>query len=218
MLFGSHNMCWEEYCLKYNHIPEEKNYFSIEHRNKLAKRIIERNISTLPHSSYIFQFEDSSGYPSILRSFEEFKIITMLLKNNIKFKYEKHSVNWLDKNGFEHIYIPDLKIGKDFYEIKGVGLKRLEHFNNEEKYKKSKIILKQLNCELFLVNTKILQKKFNLNKSVYNNNFFYKELKTLLDNNKVKIKYRAIKNLQPKLLKIIDENYQNNLNIIKYGE
>lgn len=215
-IFQSHLETWEQYCLKYNHNILEKTYFSLEHRKKLSMANIKNGISNKPNKSYYFNINNDK-YPKIIRSYEQFKIISTLINQNIQFEYQNNKILWFDNNGFEHNYIVDLKINNLFFQIKGCSNKKIKNFYSQEKYIKVNQILNKINKKLQIINFNMFLQKFQLNKEIYNENFFIDLIKKLLNDNQITIKYFVINNNSPRLFKKLDLNYINNKNLIILG-
>lgn len=214
-IFESHReISWEDYCLKYNHNISDKTYFSKEHREKLSKKAIENNISNHPNRSYYFLINDEN-YPKALRSFEEFKIISILLDKHIKFDYEKDLITWTDKNNFEHHYVVDITINNQFYEIKGNSEKRINSMKYEEKYIKVNEVLNAKNKKLIFINYEKFLEIFSIKNDEYSELFFIEKIKNLLNNDKLKILYDSFNGKRnPRLFQKIDKEYKNNKNLI----
>ena len=209
------NITWNDYCLKFNHDVKNKIYFTKTHRENLSKKAIKNNISNHPNRSYYFIFENNNLYPKTLRSFEEFKIISILLNKNIKFDYEKDLIVWTDKNNFEHHYVVDITINNKFYEIKGNSEKRIGSIKKDEKYIKVNEVLKAKNKELIFINYENFLKIFSINENEFKEEYFIEIIKDLIKNNELKILYNSFNGKRiPRLFQKIDKNYKSNKNLI----
>lgn len=142
------------------------------------------------------------------RSFEEFKVLFILLKNNIKFNYESYTIKYPYKGSIKR-YLCNLEIDGEFFEIKS-DLKRFD----KEKYEIIKNEFLKQNKNFYVVTLNSLKEKFKLKES-YN---IIDECKKLLNKNNINFTcYSYYDNSL--ILKSIDENYKQNKNIkfIKIG-
>lgn len=175
------------------------------------KKIINNEIKGFSNASYGITIKFNYNNKNFtVRSFEEFKVIYLLLKNNIKFKYEKIIINYKLNNRFRK-YLLDLKINEKYFEIKGNSEKKILKIEQEEKFKKIISYCNFNNIYFKIVNYNIFCKEINIKKE--NDEFFYKELRCLLDNNKAECIYTLNENQKSRILKKIDVNYKNNPNI-----
>lgn len=144
------------------------------------------------------------------RSFEEFKVIYTLLKNNISFEYEKIFLNY-KLNDVLHKYILDLKIGDMYIEIKSNTTKC--NYYDIPKYKSIEDMLLKINKHLYILTYKEICDKLNIKPIM--NVFLYKDIKKMLDNDQCFIsKYVCSgKQINSRILQSIDSDYKNNKNI-----
>ena len=149
------------------------------------------------------------------RSFEQFKVIYTLEKNNIKFGYEKNIVNYKRADGSIHRYILDFMIGGYFVELK-CDKNKVDYYKIQ-KYKKVNEILHSIGKELMVADYGDICQKFSLKRPL--DCQFYEALKKLLDSDKAIIYYVCGKNRSSRILQKVDKNYKNHRNIkLKEGE
>lgn len=142
------------------------------------------------------------------RSFTEFEVLFLLLKNKINFNYESFTIKYFYKGSFR-TYLCDLEINGEFFEIKS----DLKHFD-KEKYESIKNEFLKQNKNFYIITLKTLKEKFKL-KQNYN---IINECKKLLNENNISFICYSY-NDNSLILKSIDENYKQNKNIkfIKLG-
>lgn len=137
-----------------------------------------------------------------VRSFEEFKVLYLLLKNNVDFEYENFSIKYL-LDGKTKNYLVDFTINGNYYEIKST-LKYIDF----KKYNSIKEEFKIKNLNFEIVTYDILKEKLNLIED-YN---IFDECKKLLNEDKIKFDCVTYYD-KSKILSKICDNYKNNKNI-----
>lgn len=149
-----------------------------------------------------------------VRSFEEFKTIYTLVKNNIPFVYEKTIVNYYKEDGSIHRYILDFMINGLFVELK-CDKNKIDYYH-VDKYERVNKILNSMGKKLIVADYNDICKMFSMNKPL--NCEFYTALKSMLDNDKAVVYYVCGKHRSSRILKKVDENYKNHRNIKLKGE
>lgn len=137
-----------------------------------------------------------------VRSFEEFKVLYLLLKNNVEFGYENFSIKYL-LDGKTKNYLVDFTINGNYYEIKS-GLKYIDF----KKYNSIKEEFKNKHLNFEIVTYDILKENLNLIED-YN---IFDECKKLLNEDKIKFDCVTYYD-KSKILSKICDNYKNNKNI-----
>lgn len=142
------------------------------------------------------------------RSFEEFKVMFLLLKNKIPFNYEGYSIKY-KREGIIHNYFCDFRIQDTFIEIKAC-LNRYD----KEKYRCIKNAFKKEGKKFRVETYNTLKKMLKLEE----NYDIFEECKQLLSKNNISFSYYT-HCINSSILRKIDENYLNNKNIkiIKVG-
>lgn len=137
-----------------------------------------------------------------VRSFEEFKVLYLLLKNKVEFGYENFSIKYLLDDKTKN-YLVDFTINGNYYEIKST-FKNIDF----EKYNTIKEEFKKKNLNFEIVTYDILKEKLNLIED-YN---IFDECKKLLNEDKIKFDCVTYYD-KSKILSKICDNYKNNKNI-----
>jgi len=187
-----------------------------EVRKKISDAAVKRTLdinspNTFMENSYGLKFKFSFNNNEYrARSFEEFKVIYTLLKNNIKFEYEKVHLKY-KLNNILHTYILDLKINDMYIEIKSNTTKY--NYYDMDKYKSIETMLSTINKHLYILTYNNICKMLNINKLT--NSEIYKDIKYMLDNNLCFIsKYTSNKkHIKSRILQAIDKNYLQHKNI-----
>lgn len=139
------------------------------------------------------------------RSFQEFKVLYILLVNNIQFEYEKSSFTYINEDGNIKSYLLDLQIGDKLIEIKPGKY-------DIKKYELISDAISKIGKKLEIMNYEKICKSFNIKKK--NERYFTDMLYKMTQNNQCKIS-QVVNNRTIKLRVIskIDEDYMNNPNI-----
>lgn len=148
------------------------------------------------------------------RSFEEFKVLYLLLKNDIDFEYERKIIKYKDENGNIRNYVLDFLINDKYIELKCD--KNSINYHQIHKYKEINNILNKINKKLFIWDFDDFCNNLHLNKPEKEEP--YQFLKNLLDSDMAKVTYVIGKNRKSTILKKVDENYMNHRNIFLKGE
>ena len=173
---------------------------------KIAKTISEKaikNINKNPFFNYSWGIrikDDLITDNKYVRSFEEFKVLYFLKKNNINFEYEKEQIKCIVDNKVKN-YLPDLKINNIFYEIKS----NIERINREVLKKYNSIKDKEIHIVTFEQLMKLFNIKYDIQELI---NYCSNKIK----NNEMKIICRTYKR-NSRILKSICANYKTNENI-----
>lgn len=170
-------------------------------RNKISKLAINHiNDNKFFNNSWGIRISDSViTKGKFVRSFEEFKILYTLYKNNIEFEYEPESFEYYDGDVVKN-YLPDLKIGDDYYEIKCTT----RNIPYSVLHKCSSI-----GKSVQIVTSKDLFNKFNI---LCDMNDLYVYCSKQLDHDNMKIIFRTYKSTS-RILERICKNFRNHRNI-----
>ena len=139
-----------------------------------------------------------------LRSFEELKIISTLLHNNIDFEYEKTRVRYVDENGVFKTYVLDLEVNNEYFEIKS---NKILTADNELKYASVQRALTKINKKLNIVTASMFFEHISIIQ--IDTIQFCRDM--LLKGDMLLTCYTYKQN--SRILRSIDENYKNNKNI-----
>lgn len=181
-----------------------------------TKKMINNPDNYFAINSYGIKFKfNYNGQTYHARSFEEFKVLYTLLKNNISFDYEKVFLKY-KLNDVLHTYILDLKINDMYIEIKADTTKC--NYYDLPKYKSIESMLNSINKHLYILSYKDICKKLNIKPIM--NVYIYQDIKTMLDNNDCFITkcIKSKKHINSTILLAIDQDYKNNKNIKIYGD
>lgn len=144
-----------------------------------------------------------------VRSFQQFKTVYTLIKNNVQFEYQKRIVNYQDQNGIVRHYILDFTINGDPVQLK-CDTKKVDYLSIF-KYKTVSDILAKLGEQFSVLSYQQICDRYGLIKPLSSQ--FYDTLKYLLKDNKCSITYVCRQNSKSRILSRIDQNYENNQNI-----
>lgn len=170
-------------------------------RNKISQTAIKNiNVNKFFNNSWGIRVWDKDiTKGKFVRSFEEFKILYTLYINGISYEYEPESFTYRVRNKVKN-YLPDLKIGNMYYEIKS----SIKHISDEVLYK----------CSAIDRNVKIVTSKelfYELNISC-DTEILYKYCRERLDSDAMKISYRTYKPTS-RILEKICADFRNHKNI-----
>jgi hypothetical protein len=191
-----------------------------EVRKKISDAALKKMIDS-PNNNFVlnsygikFNFK-YNGQTYYTRSFEEFKVIYTLLKNNIKFEYEKIFLKY-KLNETMHTYILDLKINDMYIEIKSDTTKC--NYYDLPKYKSIEAMLNSINKHLYILTYKEICEKLKI--KPIQNIYLYQDIKMMLDKDECFIsKYISSKKQKnSRILMAIDKDYKNNKNIKIFGD
>jgi hypothetical protein len=172
-----------------------------EVRAKISRSAINRIDNYKYASRGIHVYFTYNGINFRTRSFLEFKVIAMLLENNIIFEYEKERIYYIDSNGKSRYYYPDIKIGDVYYEIKSKD----NEFISDEKYRIVFELLKNSGKTIKMLSGESIAKDLGL--VLHKEDYYCEFAKRLLDEDKIRFVWYSVCHAKSRILEKISKNY-----------
>jgi hypothetical protein len=135
------------------------------------------------------------------RSFLEFKVLMMLLENNINFSYEKERIYYIDYSGKSRYYYPDLKIGDVYYEIKSKDNECI----HEEKYQIIFNLLENSGKTILMLGPESIAKELGI--TLENEDYYCELARKLLKDDNIYFVWYSICHSKSRILEKISKNY-----------
>lgn len=191
--------------------PEVRNKISLS-----ASKRCSSGVDCIKYNQYgmhiVFTYRSKKYH---CRSFEEFKTMTFFLKNDIAFEYEHKIVKYIDDNGKIRNYVLDFFVDNKYMIELKCDNEKVDYFK-QTKYRQVRNNLSKIGLELRILNYRQVCSLFN-NAHIDKDEPF-KFLRKLLDEDSAKVYYVKGKHRKSRILRKVDENYENNKNIFLKGE